>query len=269
MSATSAIASALHMLGLGATFAFGALRLSALSRRDVDATRFADNGYGVAALLVYGAGLWRLFGELEKPIAFYSENPLFWAKIGLLAVAFALELYPQWVVLPWHVRAARGQPIEPKPGQFERMHRLVAAELACLVGVVVCASLMARGMGRPDAGRSDASASASVDGATSASPEVDVARAAQLYEQHCRVCHQTDGRGQNGRLAADLTGATLAQPDDVLLRSIREGKSGSIGLMPAWRRVLSDEEQRAVLAHLRARFGRTRPEGESSPAAPR
>ena len=75
---TAAIASIVHVGGFARAAAFGALRLVALRRQDVAATRFADNGNGIAALLLFGGGLWRLFGQLEKPLAFYSANPVFW-----------------------------------------------------------------------------------------------------------------------------------------------------------------------------------------------
>ncbi|MBK7078673.1 MAG: cytochrome c [Myxococcales bacterium] len=51
----------------------------------------------------------------------------------------------------------------------------------------------------------------------------------------------------------------LARPDDALLRSIADGTVGRIGAMPAWRAILSAEQQRQVLAYIRAAFTPTPP----------
>lgn len=254
----SALVSAVHILGVVGAVAFSALRLAALRRRDVDATRAADNGNGMAAIALYGAGLYRLFGELEKPLPFYSSNPVFWAKMALLATAFALEIYPQCVVLPWHVRASRKLPIEPRPGQFERMFTVAAWQLPCLAGAIVCAALMARGIGLPT---TTSSAAAAASSASDASTEPAVATPGQrLYEQHCRACHQDDGRGLNGRAAADLTVSpgVLDKPDEELLRSMSQGRTGTIGTMPPMSPALGEAELRETLDYVRGRFGSVR-----------
>ncbi len=237
-----ALTSAAHILGVAGAVAFSVLRLQALYRRDVAATRLADNGNGIAALALYGAGLYRLFGELEKPLSFYTQNPVFWTKMGLLSLAMVLEAYPQYVVLPWHIRASRKLPIEPKPGQFERMFKLAAWQLPCLLGVVVCAALMARGIGLPTTARA---------------PEGPPSTGQALYQHHCQVCHQEDGRGLGGRVAADFTASpgVLDKPDEELLRSLREGRTGTIGTMPAMSPQLSEAEQQRTLEFVRQRFG--------------
>jgi putative membrane protein len=241
-----ALVSAAHVVGIASTIAFSALRLAALRRRDVEATRAADNGNGLAALLLYGSGLYRLFGELEKPLPFYTSNPLFWLKMGLLAVAFALEVYPQCVVLPWHVRASRKLPIEPREGQFERMFTLAAWQLPCLLGAVVSAALMSRGIGlAPSPEHADAAVSAPADAGQ------------RVYELYCRACHQADGRGLEGRAAADFTASpgVLDKSDDELLRSMRLGRTGPIGTMPPMSPPLSEEQLREALSYVRSRFG--------------
>ncbi|MBZ0233631.1 MAG: DUF2214 family protein [Deltaproteobacteria bacterium] len=221
----AAIASALHVLGIALAATFATLRLFALRRQDVPATRFADNGNGIAAILLFGAGFWRLFSELEKPLAFYTANPIFWIKMGAVAVMVALEAYPQYVVLPWHIRHSRKQPIEPKPRQFERMFRLCALQLPCILVVIVSAALMAPG-------------------------RLLVASAAG-----------------GGKTAGDFVGdpAILAQPDAALLDTIARGKAGRIGAMPGFGSMLTPQQQRDVLAYLRATFGQSA--SQASPAA--
>lgn len=236
-----AIASALHLLGLALVCTFSTLRLFALRRADVPGIRLADNGNGIGAILLFGAGLWRLFEELEKPLAFYTANPVFWTKIGALGVMVALEMYPQYVVLPWHIRHGRKLPIEPRPGQIERMFRLCVLQLPCIVVVIFCAALMARGVGLP----------------TPAGPPPSDHPGAAIYQTYCQTCHQADGRGLGGKTAGDFAGdpAILAAPDAALLRAIARGKTGRIGTMPAFGAILSAEQQRDVLAYIRATYG--------------
>jgi uncharacterized membrane protein len=242
----SALISAGHVVGIAGVMAFSALRLVALRRRDVDAIRFADNGNGIAAIALYGAGLYRLFGELEKPLSFYTANHVFWTKMGLLALAFLLEIYPQYVVLPWHFRVSRKLPVEPKPGQIERMFSFAAWQLPCLIGAIFCAAMMARGIGLPAA----------------APPAETVAPSAgqRLYEQHCQACHQADGRGLNGRAAADFTSSpgVLDKSDAELMRSLMQGRSGTIGTMPAMSPMLSEAQLDETLSFVRQRFGASR-----------
>lgn len=236
-----AIASALHIIGIATVCTFSTLRLFALRRKDVQATRLADNGNGIGSILLFGAGFWRLFGELEKPLAFYTQNPVFWHKMGALAVMVALEMYPQYVVFPWHIRHSRKKPIEPKPGQFERMFKLCCLQLPCIVIVIVCAALMSRGIGLP----------------TPPAPPPSSLPGQAVYTTYCQTCHQADGRGMNGKLAGDFVGnpAVLAKPDDVLLTTISRGTTGKIGTMPAWGSILSDAQRRDALAYIRATFG--------------
>lgn len=240
-----ALASALHILGIALVCTFSTLRLLALRKQDVPGTRLADNGNGIGAMMLFGAGFWRLFAELEKPLGFYTSNPIFWTKIGALALMVGLEMYPQYVVLPWHIRHGRKKPIEPKPGQFERMFRLCVLQLPCIVVVVVCAALMSRGVGLPEVKPPAAAA------ATKGHP------GAAVYATYCQTCHQADGRGLGGKAAGDFVGdaTILAKPDAALLDVIARGRTGRIGTMPAWGATLTAQQQRDALAYIRLTFG--------------
>ncbi|MEO8164403.1 MAG: cytochrome c [Betaproteobacteria bacterium] len=83
-----------------------------------------------------------------------------------------------------------------------------------------------------------------------------IARGRQLFQQDCAVCHGPQGRG-NGPAAAALTNppedlATIAQPpifpDGVVVYRIANGK----GTMPAFKSVLSENEQWDLLNFIRS-----------------
>ena len=78
-----------------------------------------------------------------------------------------------------------------------------------------------------------------------------------VYNQYCVACHQADGKGMNGTLAGNFVDdkTRLAKPDEELLKSIAEGKLGTIGQMPAWGTTLSEDQRKDVLAYIRATYG--------------
>ncbi len=94
-----------------------------------------------------------------------------------------------------------------------------------------------------------------------AAPADAVAHGAVVYEQTCAACHGADGAG----LSPDTPDFTdpkgpLAQDDAVLFDHIKNGfqSPGSMMAMPpkGGNPSLSDDDIRAVIAYLRATFGR-------------
>ena len=91
-------------------------------------------------------------------------------------------------------------------------------------------------------------------------PAVNAGQA--IYSQTCIACHGANGKGAIPGVA-DLTNVegALSKPDEALLNSITEGfqSPGSALAMPprGGNPTLTEEDVKAVLAYLRAEFGRS------------
>src|SRR5690606_12894598 len=73
------------------------LRGSALREQTEAGLRRArrlDTIWGIAAALWIITGLWRLFGGVEKPLAYYLANHRFMAKMVLFVLIVALGISP-------------------------------------------------------------------------------------------------------------------------------------------------------------------------------
>lgn len=80
---------------------------------------------------------------------------------------------------------------------------------------------------------------------------------AATYRRYCVSCHGVDGRGNGGITGKDFVGgrADLATRDDAsLASSVREGKRGERGVMPAHKPVLNDAQINEVVGYVRTRF---------------
>lgn len=150
----SSLVAALHFLalavGFGAVFARGVAmrKILALPSQKQAALRqlfFADNAWGVAALLWILTGLARAFGGLEKGTAFYLANPLFHLKLGLFGLIFALELWPMILFVKWRIRLVKGKAIE-STDVLSQLKWVNDAEVILIVAIVFVASAMARGL---------------------------------------------------------------------------------------------------------------------------
>jgi putative membrane protein len=132
-------------VGLGAVWARGrALR----AEPDLPALRrafYADNWWGVAAVLWISSGALRAFGGFEKGSSYYLHNRLFWLKMALLALILALEVRPMTALIRWRRSVGRGEPPDTRvaPG-IARVSFLQAGLVICMV---LAATAMARGYG--------------------------------------------------------------------------------------------------------------------------
>jgi len=146
----AATISALHVLalgvGLGAVFA-RARALRALAGGEASAlprVLFADNFWGVAALLWLATGLTRAFGGLEKGRDFYLYNGFFWVKMALFAMVFALEVAPMVAFIGWRIAIGKGA--KPDTTRAARFARISDIETGLVVAIPFVAAAMSRGL---------------------------------------------------------------------------------------------------------------------------
>ena len=116
----------------------GAATLRALGR--------ADLVYGISAGLVLATGLARLYMG-AKGVAFYSQNPLFWTKLGLFLLLGLLSIPPTLRILRWNRISKADASFVPAAEELRGTRRLVLAELHLLALVPLAAVFMARGAG--------------------------------------------------------------------------------------------------------------------------
>ena len=98
------------------------------------------------------AGLILLFGTLrviyfEKGGEYYADNLFFQIKIGLFLLAALISLYPTICFARW--KSDLDQDIAPvlSGEQVKNLRRALHWELVLIAGILLCASLMARGFG--------------------------------------------------------------------------------------------------------------------------
>jgi putative membrane protein len=107
--------------------------------------RKVDMLNGLAATLVLLVGLVRVF-YFEKGASYYFHNGPFIAKLSLYGLASALSLVPTLEILRWRVPLKQGLLPSLNPQKLARMRTVANLQLACILAMMVCANLAARGV---------------------------------------------------------------------------------------------------------------------------
>lgn len=113
-----------------------------MTRKEIARLSKIDAFYGLAAIVLLGAGLTLWFGGISKPTFFYSKNWIFHLKVGLFALVGILSIYPT----VFFIKQRKGDAAEniAIPSKLIWMIRL---ELILLLIIPLLATLMARGIG--------------------------------------------------------------------------------------------------------------------------
>jgi putative membrane protein len=117
-------------------------------RRDAIWMVVTDVVYGLAALGVLVTGILRVlyFGQGS---AFYTENPLFWWKVGTYLAVGALSLYPTITYILWAIPLRKGELPQVSEALATRLKWILNIEILGFALIPLLAALMARGVGRP------------------------------------------------------------------------------------------------------------------------
>ena len=91
-------------------------------------------------------GLLRVF-FFEKGAGYYFSNGPFLIKLALFVALALLSIYPTRVFLSWRGAVRAGRAPDVAAEELGKVRRLLHYELAGIVVILLCAALMARGLG--------------------------------------------------------------------------------------------------------------------------
>ncbi len=120
------------------------------SREDATLMVITDIVYGLAAVALLGSGILRVL-HFGQGSAFYTENPLFWWKVGLYLAVGGLSLYPTITYILWAIPLRKGELPQVSEALAGRLAWILNIELVGFALVPLLATLMARGVGLPAA----------------------------------------------------------------------------------------------------------------------
>ena len=139
----------LHFVAAFGIFATVFYEWQTLSRAPtlVEAVRLqkCDMWYGLFAIGILAAGFLRIF-HFEKGSAYYFSNHFFWMKLGLFAAVGLLSIYPTVRFLAWRKDTRQGKAPVVTEKEFSTLRLILRLEMILLLGVVFCASMMAKGV---------------------------------------------------------------------------------------------------------------------------
>ena len=146
----SASVAYLHYLSF--MLCFGALIFERISlkpnpnRNEAISMVVADVIYGIAGVVLLVTGIYRVikFGQGSE---FYTQNPIFWTKIGVFAFVGSLSLYPTVTYVLWAIPLSKGTLPKVTENLVARIRLIINVELVGFASIPFLATLMARGVG--------------------------------------------------------------------------------------------------------------------------
>jgi putative membrane protein len=105
----------------------------------------SDRWYGIFASVLVVVGFLRVY-YFEKGKDFYFSNPFFQAKLALFLLVGILSIYPTIRFIKWAPQTRQGLAPTVSEREYGLIMLALRTELVLLVVMVLCASLMARGV---------------------------------------------------------------------------------------------------------------------------
>ncbi len=105
-----------------------------------------DMVFGIAAGAVLVVGFLRVF-YFEKGSSYYFHSIPFLAKISLFVIVGLLSIYPTVEFLSWGKVVKRGQVPVVSDSKIRTLRSILHYELVGVVLLLLCAALMAKGVG--------------------------------------------------------------------------------------------------------------------------
>lgn len=105
-----------------------------------------DLVFGIAASVIFVVGLLRVF-YFEKGAYYYFHDVAFIAKLSLFVIVAGLSIYPTLEFLSWKKSTQRGEIPIVDDRKLRSIRMILHWELTGIVVLILCAALMARGVG--------------------------------------------------------------------------------------------------------------------------
>jgi putative membrane protein len=105
-----------------------------------------DLVYGIAAIVLVIAGLLRVV-YFEKGAHYYLHSAPFIVKVATFVLVALVSIYPTMQFRPWRAALRRGETPQLDALKRRRIATLIHVELTGLALMVLCAALMAKGIG--------------------------------------------------------------------------------------------------------------------------
>jgi putative membrane protein len=106
----------------------------------------ADMILGICAGALLVVGLLRVF-YFEKGAGYYFHNTAFIAKLSLFIMVALLSIYPTAIFMSWRSAIRTGRAPAVDAPRLRRLRTVLHLELAGVVAILLCAALMAKGIG--------------------------------------------------------------------------------------------------------------------------
>jgi putative membrane protein len=105
-----------------------------------------DRVYGIAAVVLLVVGFGRVF-HFEKGAYYYFHSWPFLAKLSLFVIIGLVSIIPTREFLRWGPALKAGQVPSVAPERIKSIRSIIHYEMLGVVLIILCAALMAKGIG--------------------------------------------------------------------------------------------------------------------------